>query len=188
MWVSGPSRVSTWPCQVGWCWVQSGAHVPSGGEQVERATPCLGLGDPATSHLLQVLLCMLPNPPLSAKSLSPRIYSGTMPVNNTNTWSLTQLWHFPVIRICKNVDCQILFLVRFCLTHLSRSSHPKHSKHRATTCISLFQNVLSFNIKCLPWSLKRQKCWTSIPTVLVLEFEAPKMSTRTYNWSPRPVS
>ena len=89
MWVSGPSRVSTWPCQVGWCWVQSGAHVPSGGEQVERATPCLGLGDPATSHLLQVLLCRLPNPPLSAKSLSPRIYSGTMPANNTNTWSLS---------------------------------------------------------------------------------------------------
>ena len=177
MWVSGPSRVSTWPCQVGWCCVQSGAHVPSGGEQVERATPCLGLGDPATSHLLQVLLCRLPNPPLSARSLSPKIYSACQLHKHMVT--LIQLWHFPDIRICKNVDCQILLLVRFCLTHLSRSSHPKHSNHSALLVLVSFKMFFSFSMKCLPWSLKRQKCWTSKPAVFVLEFEASKMTTRT---------
>ena len=133
MWVSGPSRVSTWPCQVGWCCVQSGVHVPSGGEQVERATPCLGLGDPATSHLLQVLLCMLPNPPLSQcpKFIAQDLFRHNACQLHKHMVTITQLRHFPDIRICKNVDCQIMFLVRFCLTHLSRSSHPKHSNHRA---------------------------------------------------------
>ena len=48
--------------------------------------------------------------------------------------------------------------VRFCLTHLSRSSHPKHSNHRALLVLFSFRLFFFFQHK-----------------VLALELEAPKI-------------
>ena len=66
------------------------------------------------------------------------------------------MWHLPDIRICKNVDCQISFLVRFRLTHLSRSSHPKHSNHRALLVLVSFK-MFFFQHKVLALELEASK-------------------------------
>ena len=70
--------------------------------------------------------------------------------------TLTQLWYFPDIRICKNVDCQISLLVRFCLTHLSLSSHPKHSNHRALLVLVSFK-IIFVQHKVLALELEASK-------------------------------
>ena len=179
MWVSGPSRVSTWPCQVGWCCVQSGAHVPSGGEQVERATPCLGLGDPATSHLLQVLLCRLPTSHSVPEVYRPGfIQAQCLPTTQRHGHSLN-CGIFQILGFAKMLTVKYRSLWGFVWQIWVDPAIQNIPITGPYLYYSLLDCFFSFNIKCLPWSLKRQKCWTSKPAVFVLEFEAPKMTTRT---------